>query len=182
MLGLIEPLRERWSDITLDRFGFGIGINTGMARVGNTGSKVKFKYGPLGNTVNVASRVQGITKMLGVSALITGATVAAVESNAEDEFAHRRLADVRPFGVKESVAVHELKAKADQDWKGLKQRYEKALTSFHNSDLTGAARELASLIHEHHNDTPSVVLLGRVVEAITERVEKINPVMILEGK
>ena len=36
----------------------GIGINTGVARVGNMGSKRKFKYGPLGNTVNLASRME----------------------------------------------------------------------------------------------------------------------------
>ena len=42
----------------------GIGINSGPASVGNTGSIHKFKYGPLGNTVNLASRVQGATKYL----------------------------------------------------------------------------------------------------------------------
>ena len=80
MLELLDPLRERWKEITPDKFGFGIGINTGMARVGNTGSKVKFKYGPLGNTVNLASRVQGITKKLGVAALITDSTAKATGS------------------------------------------------------------------------------------------------------
>ena len=43
--------------------GLGIGINTGLARVGNTGSRRKFKYGPLGDTVNVASRVQGASQV-----------------------------------------------------------------------------------------------------------------------
>ena len=37
----------------------GIGINTGIASVGDVGSRRKFKYGPIGNTVNLASRVQG---------------------------------------------------------------------------------------------------------------------------
>ena len=57
MLQQIEPLRQHWSAITPEKFGVGIGIHTGTARVGNTGSKVKFQYGPLGNTVNLASRV-----------------------------------------------------------------------------------------------------------------------------
>ena len=54
--------------------GLGIGINTGLARVGNTGSRRKFKYGPLGDTVNVASRVQGASKYFKSSLLITRAT------------------------------------------------------------------------------------------------------------
>ena len=182
MLSLIQPLRERWSDITSDRFGFGIGVNTGSARVGNTGSKVKFKYGPLGNTVNVASRIQGITKKLDVSALVSQATAAAIDQLASGKFQHRRLALVRPLGVKESVTVHELKAAADAGWQDMSSRYEKALDLFHQSDLTGAARELASLVHEYPGDTPSVVLLGRVVAAITAKTEKIDPVMVLESK
>jgi len=39
--------------------GVSIGVNTGPARVGNVGSAVKFKYGALGDTVNMGSRVQG---------------------------------------------------------------------------------------------------------------------------
>ena len=56
--------------------GLGIGLNTGLAQVGNTGSQYKFKYGPsLGDTVNVASRVQGLTKYLHAAAcLLTAAT------------------------------------------------------------------------------------------------------------
>ena len=182
MLALTIPLRDRWHDITSDQFGFGIGINTGTARVGNTGSKVKFKYGPLGNTVNVASRIQGITKKLGVSALISESTAKAIDREQTRRFAHRRLAVVRPLGVRESVTVHELKWNADRDWQELRRRYEKALQLFHDSDLTGAARELASLVHENPNDTPSVVLLGRVVQWLSEKSENVDPVMKFESK
>lgn len=178
MLGLIEPLRKRWQEITPDRFGFGIGINTGMARVGNTGSKVKFKYGPLGNTVNVASRVQGITKKLGVAALITDTTAEAVGRT----FDHRRLAVVQPLGIVEPIGLHELKAAADEDWRTMADRYESALAAYDTSDLTGAARQLASLVHQHPDDNPSVVLLGRVVDALTKRVEKVDPVWVMDSK
>ena len=178
MLKLIDPLRERWDDITPDRFGFGIGINTGVARVGNTGSKVKFKYGPLGNTVNLASRVQGITKKLGVAALITDSTAEAI-GRAYD---HRRLAVVRPVGIVEPLGLHELKADACEEWRQLSHRYEAALTAFQENDLTGAARQLASLVYDHPDDSPSVVLLGRVVDALTQRKETIDPVWAMDSK
>jgi len=178
MLKLIDPLRERWKEITPDRFGFGIGINTGKARVGNTGSKVKFKYGPLGNTVNLASRVQGITKKLGVAALITDSTADAIGRT----FDRRRLAVVRPLGINEPVVLHELRADADEDWRDMTQRYEQALTAFENSDFTRAARQLASLVDQHPDDNPSVVLLGRVVDALTRRIETVNPVWEMETK
>ena len=178
MLGHIEPLRERWKDITPDKFGFGIGINTGIARVGNTGSKVKFKYGPLGPTVNLASRVQGITKKLGVASLITDSTAKAVGK----AFNHRRLAVVRPVGIVEPVVLHELKMGADESWRQLAHRYESALSSFDSGDLTGAARQLASLVYDHPEDNPSVVLLGRVVDALTRKEDQVDPVWKMDTK
>ncbi len=178
MLRRIDPLRERWKEITPDRFGVGIGINTGMARVGNTGSKIKFKYGPLGNTVNLASRVQGITKKLGVEALITSSTVAAIGR----DFDHRRLAVVKPLGFAETVGLHELKCDANAKWRDMAQRYESALDSFDSSNLTAAARVLATLVHDHPDDNPSVVLLGRVVNALTRREEHVDPVWVMDSK
>lgn len=178
MLKLIDPLRERWKEITPDKFGFGIGINTGMARVGNTGSRVKFKYGPLGNTVNLASRVQGITKKLGVAALITESTAEAIGQ----AFDYRRLAVVRPLGIVEPVGLHELKASADEGWRQMAHRYESALASFDTNDLPGAARQLASLVYDHPDDNPSVVLLGRVVEALTRREETVDPIWNMDSK
>ncbi|MEM9364915.1 MAG: adenylate/guanylate cyclase domain-containing protein [Planctomycetota bacterium] len=180
MLAQREPLRRKWSSITPDQFGFGIGINTGMARVGNTGSKVKFKYGPLGNTVNIASRVQGMTKKFGVSALITQSTASAIAT--EEGFFQRRLATVRPLGVREPLGVHQLYAEWDEKTRVMAGRYENALDSFHASDLTSAARELASLVHEYPDDQPSVVLLGRVVNAITSRVEAVDPILEFQSK
>ena len=178
MLKRIDPLRERWLEITPDRFGVGIGINTGMARVGNTGSKIKFKYGPLGNTVNLASRIQGITKKLGVQALITDSTATAIG----DAFDHRRLAVVKPLGFQESVGLHELKSEADSVWRDMAERYESALEFFDTSNLTAAARVLATLVHDHPDDNPSVVLLGRVVNALTRREEHVDPVWVMDSK
>ncbi len=178
MLKLIEPLRERWKDITPDKFGFGIGINTGIARVGNTGSKVKFKYGPLGNTVNLASRVEGITKKLGVAALISESTVRAIGK----EFDHRRIANVNVVGIQEPVMIHELKGDADDQWRSMSERYESALMAFDKGDLTAAARSLASLVHAHPDDNPSLVLLGRVVNALTHREDHLDSIWRMSSK
>jgi class 3 adenylate cyclase len=198
MLQQIEPLRQRWKEITPERFGVGIGINTGMARVGNTGSLVKFKYGPLGNTVNLASRVQGITKKFGVAALITKATRDALhrtsnnhadaiegelpETECDQAMQTRRLATVRPLGVSEIVELYELQTGSEPSWRSMADRYESALRSFHQSDLTSAARELASLVYEHPGDTPSIVLLRRVVDAISDQIKSVNPVMEMQSK
>ena len=66
MRGGLPELNRRWEGRLGKAIGLGIGINSGAALVGNTGSRQKFKYGPLGHTVNLASRVEGATKHLGV--------------------------------------------------------------------------------------------------------------------
>jgi adenylate cyclase len=74
MLDELPGLNARWRDVVGEPLQLGIGLNTGPAQVGNTGSPRKFKYGPLGHTVNLASRVQDATKKLGIPLLITGPT------------------------------------------------------------------------------------------------------------
>ncbi|QEE46948.1 adenylate/guanylate cyclase domain-containing protein [Rhizobium sp. WL3] len=49
----------------------GIGLNTGMACVGNLGSDQRFSYSCIGDSVNIASRVEGMSKLYDVSVLVT---------------------------------------------------------------------------------------------------------------
>jgi len=183
MLQKVEPLRKRWSDITPDRFGVGIGINTGNARVGNTGSRVKFKYGPLGNTVNLASRVQGMTKQFGVTALVTQSTLEAVQASRDTNvITFRQIADVRPVGVQSHLRIHQLAQQSTPAWNDLKVRYEEALQDFHDNNLTRAARVLVSLMDTHPDDTPSTMLLQRVVDAIVRGEQSVDAVLQLVNK
>ena len=64
MLACVSRLSDDWKDVIGEETTIGIGINTGPVSVGNTGTRRRFKYGPVGNTVNLASRIQGATKHL----------------------------------------------------------------------------------------------------------------------
>src|SRR3989442_2420428 len=99
MIGELPGLNARWQAIAGQPLALGIGINTGPAQVGNTGSSRKFMYGPLGNTVNLASRIEGATKHLKVPVLLTGSTRAQLG----DAFATRRLCQVRVVGIQGAV-------------------------------------------------------------------------------
>lgn len=183
MLQKVEPLRKKWSEITPERFGIGIGINTGNARVGNTGSRVKFKYGPLGNTVNIASRVQGMTKQFGVPALVTQSTQEAVQASRDTNvITFRQISDVRPVGVQSHLRIHQLAHQSTPAWNDLKDRYEEALQNFHDNNLTRAARVLVSLMDTHPDDTPSIMLLQRVVDAIVRGDQSVDAVLQLVNK
>src|SRR5262249_59794615 len=81
----------------------GIGLNSGAAQVGNTGSPRKFKYGPLGSSVNLASRVQGATKQLKTRLLLTAATYEALKNETLRTRA-RRLGTVQHVGIDSPVS------------------------------------------------------------------------------
>jgi adenylate cyclase len=73
MLRALEGLNQRWlAQGTLQEpLRIGVGINSGEALVGNLGSSVRTQYTCLGQTINLASRLQALNKELGTSILTT---------------------------------------------------------------------------------------------------------------
>jgi adenylate cyclase len=178
MLDQLPTLNQRWSEKVGEPFQFGIGINTGIAQVGNTGTNRKFKYGALGNTVNIASRVQGATKYLRTPLVITGATQARLDPG----FSTRRLCKVGLVNIVEPVALYELISSGEDTGTSFKSEYERALVEFESRNIGKAIRILGNLIVERPDDGPSLILLSRAVSSLVEDAAEFDPVWTLPGK
>lgn len=107
----------------------GIGINSGPASVGNMGSRQRFAYSALGDTVNLASRVEGQTKGYGVSVMMTEAT-----HKAAPEFAAIELDLLTVKGRTEPVRVYALlggpEMAANDDFKAFAARHAAFLAAY----------------------------------------------------
>ncbi|QGJ70059.1 Diguanylate cyclase [Planctomycetales bacterium 10988] len=167
MLNTVTDLNRDWEETLREPMDLGIGINTGTARVGNTGSSQKFKYGPLGNTVNLASRIQGATKYLGVRLLISEATFMHLAVSSPT----RKLCCAKAVNIFEPVTLYELKGHPDYQWQTLKQSYEEALKAFESGQPRHTTRILGNLLASFPDDGPSLLLLSRAVEALTSNRE-----------
>jgi adenylate cyclase len=79
MLMALDSLNEEFKREALPTLTIGIGINYGTVTVGNIGSSERHNYSAIGDAVNVAARVEGLTKELGRKIIITEAVVSRIE-------------------------------------------------------------------------------------------------------
>lgn len=111
-LGIVEAVRCRadaWRALGVPEVRVGVGLETGVAVVGNIGSERRFDYTALGDTVNVASRLQDLNKELGTSILVGPGTRAA----AGDAFLMRAHGTMTLRGRPAPLSVFELAGRSD---------------------------------------------------------------------
>jgi adenylate cyclase len=179
MLGCVSRLSDHWKAVIGEETSVGIGINSGAVSVGNTGTRRRFKYGPVGNTVNLASRIQGATKYLKAPILITQSTREQIGA----DLALRRLANLQVVNIHQPVTVYELAPAGKSGWDELKEGYEKALSLFEAGPdhLQDAAKVLGQLVTPFGLSGPNLFLLSRILGAMQDRGTW-SGVYVLPGK
>jgi len=144
----------------------GIGVSTGDMIVGNIGGGAHTDYTVIGDAVNIASRLEELTKEYRVGILISEPTAKAVS----ETILTRRLSRVRVFGKHISVNMYEAVAhlgQATEKQLSLRETYERALEAYEARSFDSAIKILQALLVDVPDDQPSHILLERAKNFLT---------------
>jgi adenylate cyclase len=132
-------------------FRIGIGINTGRCLVGNLGSDLRFNYSVLGDPVNVASRLEGQTKLYGVPILIGAKT----GEKARDKFATLEIDLVTVKGKTASETIYTLLGReevaSDTRFQELRKLWSTMIYCYRSRDWEGALEAIELCRSAEHN-------------------------------
>ena len=104
MMGSLDAFNDEIAKENVPAFGMGLGINTGTVVVGNMGSDQRFDYTCLGDSVNLASRLEGQSKPYGVKIILGERTAHLVA----DEYPVVELDCIAVKGKKQGVRIYTL--------------------------------------------------------------------------
>jgi adenylate cyclase len=98
---------DKWPDL-VHRMRTRIGLNTGMAMIGNMGSRTRFNYTMMGDNVNLAARMESGAKSWGAYTMCTETTRQQCEQHGGDRIVFRPLGRIKVKGRSQAVPIHEI--------------------------------------------------------------------------
>lgn len=158
----LRECNEEWKKLNYPEIKIGIGLNTGEAVVGNIGSHDRFDYTVIGDNVNLASRLEGLTKFYGAGIIISESTAAAIG----DEFVLRQIDCVAVKGKMRGVKIYEVLGFAEEKegYANLVEKFGQGFALYLKKDWLVAKKVFEEILADNPDDGPSKVLKERMEE------------------
>ena len=165
MLLALDKLRVDLPKKGFPMIDIGIGLNTGTMSVGNMGSPQRFCYTVMGDSVNLGSRLESLTKEYGIKVMISEFTRAKITRK---DILVRDLDDIRVKGKNEPVKVFELLRpdllKSPADVGNLIGEFELGRDAYRRQNWTLAKRHFEACLTIRPKDGPSTLYGERIAE------------------
>ncbi|MBI4868636.1 MAG: CHASE2 domain-containing protein [Candidatus Wallbacteria bacterium] len=179
---VVRKLRERYRSTGGPELGMRIGLNTGRAVVGNIGARNRFNFTMMGDSVNLAARLEGANKFFGTSILIGEATFEQARHAIEALEVDR----IRVAGRVTALGIYELLARKGEATPRQLERaaaYAGALSLYRTRRFTEAARRFDEIDTQLGPDPTSRAMAARSAEyAATPPPAEWDGVYVLKGK
>ena len=160
----LQKLNEKWQGEGIVPFKIGIGINQGEVLVGNIGSQEKMDPTVIGDSVNLASRLEGLTRTYAVDILV-GPTAADL---IRDSFHLRSVALVQVKGKTKPVEIFALigakNEPGDPEFLQRLETYEAGFRKFRERDFTQAKILISQFLEFYPDDALAQMYLERALE------------------
>lgn len=161
MIAALEAFNRHALERYQCQLRIGVGVNTGRVVAGLVGSSDRMNYTVLGDQVNIASRVEGLSKYYGVALIVTEATLEALPAKEKAErWTFRYLDRVQVKGRSTGLAVYEPLARSESV-DAMVDLYDQAMAALMEEDFSGAMDRLRELRTIYPNDLASERLFAR---------------------
>ncbi len=161
-LDMIEKLRQlqkEWGEKGLPKIDIGIGLSTGNVTVGNMGSRLRFDYTVMGDSVNLGSRLESLNKEYGTHIIVPKFT----HEDIKNDFTFRELDKIRVKGKKVPIRIFELMGeRGDHSLEAISASFEIGLAAYRAKEWDRAVRSFRETLALNPGDGPSTTLLARI--------------------
>jgi class 3 adenylate cyclase/HAMP domain-containing protein len=167
MIDAVQVFNRRQQQLGKPEFHIGIGINYGTVTVGNIGSERKMDYTVIGDMVNVASRMEGLTKTYRAELLISETLYAAIRKEETDPLPCRLLDTVTVKGKTRGVKIYTVKRSLDPQEAKAWALHNQGMELYYRRDFAGAGGRFQGVLALLPNDFSATNLLRRCKHYIT---------------